>query len=90
MIRAEGADPERFKRILALTWAHAKPRRGVRTVDLEEEYHKGEDDDEDNSTVLDNIKKSEFSCYAGSAGLADGASERCHTCRLRPDRNVGR
>lgn len=61
MIRAEGADPARFKRILGLTWAHAKPRRGVRTVDLEEEYHKVEaDDEEDNSTVLDNIKKSEI------------------------------
>ena len=59
MIRAEGADPARFKRILGLTWAHAKPRRGARTVDLEEEYHKVDgEEEEDNSTVLDNIKKS--------------------------------
>lgn len=60
MIRAEGADPDRFKRILGLTWTHARPRRGVRTVDLEEQHHQGEiEDEEDNSTVLDNIKKSE-------------------------------
>lgn len=60
MIRAEGANPDRFKRILGLTWAHPKPRRGTRTVDLEEEQHKVEvEEEEDNSTVLDNIKRSE-------------------------------
>jgi hypothetical protein len=60
MIRAEGADPDQFKRILGLTWAHARPRRGVRTVDIEEEQHRVEiEDEEDNSTVLENIKKSE-------------------------------
>ncbi|EIW65798.1 hypothetical protein TREMEDRAFT_46041 [Tremella mesenterica DSM 1558] len=59
MIRADGAEPSRFKRLLGLVWAHSKPRRNVRTVDLEEEWQKtteGEDDN-DLSTVLANVRK---------------------------------
>lgn len=63
MMRAEGADPARFRRILGLTWAHSKPRRSVRTVDLEEEFQKSveAEEEEDNSTVLENVKRSKFS-----------------------------
>lgn len=60
MIRAEGADPARFKRLLGLTWAHARSRRSVRTVDIEEQYaHDQQADDGDMSTVLANVKRSE-------------------------------
>lgn len=61
MIRAEGVDPNRFKRMLGLTWAHSRPRRTVRTVDLEEEYARNAEDcgDDDMSTVLANVKRSE-------------------------------
>ena len=66
MIKAEGADPERFKRILGLTWAHTKPRRTVRTVDIEEEHSRvaveGNGEDADRSTVLENVRKSESAC----------------------------
>ena len=59
MIRAEGADPSRFKRLLGLTWAHTKSRRPVRTVDIEEEHSRVEDAGKgDKSTVLDNIRMS--------------------------------
>ena len=61
MIKAEGADPARFKRILGLTWAHTKPRRTVRTVDIEEEHSRtanaDEGEDQDRSTVIDNVRK---------------------------------
>lgn len=62
MIKAEGADRARFKRILGLTWAHTRPRRNVRTVDLEGDYAKTAEADEyeDTSTVLDNVKRSEW------------------------------
>lgn len=61
MIRAEGADPARFKRILGLTWAHTKARRNVRTVDLEEEAAKNADDEDvSRDTVLANIKRSKL------------------------------
>lgn len=42
-------------------WAHSKPRRSVRTVDLEEEWSKqaDENDEDDMSTVLANVKRSE-------------------------------
>ena len=45
---------------LTLQWAHSRPRRSVRTVDLEEEWHKAPeaDDDDDLSTVIPNVKKS--------------------------------
>jgi hypothetical protein len=62
MVKAEGADPNRFKRVLGLTWAHSRPRRNVRTVDLEVgEYAKAveAEEEEDNSTVLANVKRSE-------------------------------
>lgn len=61
MIRAEGIDGNRFKRLLGLTWAHSRPRRSVRTVDLEEEYARTaeQDDNDDMSTVLANVKRSE-------------------------------
>lgn len=64
MIRADGVDRSRFKRVLGLTWAHSRPRRTVRTVDLEEEYARTADPGEDDemSTVLANVKRSEFSC----------------------------
>lgn len=44
-------------------WAHAKPRRTVRSVDIEEEYGKtadGDDEADDMSTVLANIRRSEI------------------------------
>lgn len=42
-------------------WAHSKPRRTKGTVDIEEEYAKNVEHDveEDMSTVLANVKKSE-------------------------------
>jgi hypothetical protein len=42
-------------------WSHAKPRRNVRTVDIEEDWQRPCDaeDDDDMSTVLDNVKRSE-------------------------------
>jgi hypothetical protein len=73
MIRAEGADPNRFKRLLGLVvsashpiriklikkWAHSKSRRGTRTVDIEEEWQKsGDGQADDMSTVLENVKRS--------------------------------
>ncbi|WVQ81405.1 hypothetical protein IAT38_003529 [Cryptococcus sp. DSM 104549] len=69
MIRADGLDPNRFKRLLALIWAHAKPRRSARSaVDLEEEYakHAEENEDGDMSTVLANVKKTNVVIPAGS------------------------
>lgn len=87
MIKAEGADPARFKRILGLTWAHTRPRRNVRTVDIEEEYaraHVNEaDEEEDMGTVLDNFKRSEL----GGVGTRDGGWEMCDArCAMRDGR----
>jgi hypothetical protein len=52
-------------------WAHAKPRRSARTVDLEEEYAKTMEagDGGDMSTVLANVKRSE--CVSIPSDLAD-------------------
>jgi hypothetical protein len=61
MIKAQGADTLRYKRILGLTWAHTKPRRPVRTVDIEEEHSRAAEQDAgegDKSTVLDNVRMS--------------------------------
>ncbi|WVN87967.1 uncharacterized protein L203_103164 [Cryptococcus depauperatus CBS 7841] len=68
MIRADGIDQTRFKRLISLIWAHSKPRRSVRTVDLEEEWSKqaDENDKEDMSTVLDNVKRTNVVIPAGS------------------------
>ncbi|ORY33018.1 hypothetical protein BCR39DRAFT_504009 [Naematelia encephala] len=68
MIKGEDADPERFKRLLGLTWAHSRPRRNVRSVDLEEEYAKTveADDDPDMNTVLANVKRTHVVIPAGS------------------------
>jgi hypothetical protein len=61
MIRADGIDRNRFKRLLGLTWAHSRPRRTVRTVDIEEEYARNADgNDDSNKTVLANVKRSEW------------------------------
>jgi hypothetical protein len=62
MIRADSVDRNRFKRLLGLTWAHSRPRRTVRTVDIEEEYARNVDngDDDEMSTVLANVKRSEY------------------------------
>ncbi|ORX39265.1 hypothetical protein BD324DRAFT_619074 [Kockovaella imperatae] len=64
MIRAQGADEKRFKRVLSLIWAHAKPRRSVKTVDLEEEYAK--EDRSDHSTVLANVTHTDVVIPPGS------------------------
>ncbi|BEJ15520.1 hypothetical protein CspHIS471_0501250 [Cutaneotrichosporon sp. HIS471] len=67
MIRAEGADPARFKRLLGLTWAHARSRRSVRTVDIEEQYaHDQQADDDNVSTVLANVKRTNAVIPPGS------------------------
>ncbi|WVQ93008.1 hypothetical protein IAU59_000071 [Kwoniella sp. CBS 9459] len=67
MIRADGLDPNRFKRLLSLIWSHSKPRRTVRTVDLEEEWSKqAEDADDDLSTVLANVKRTNVVIPPGS------------------------
>ncbi|WVF65333.1 hypothetical protein IAT40_000059 [Kwoniella sp. CBS 6097] len=67
MIRADGLDPNRFKRLLSLIWSHSKPRRSVRTVDLEEEWSKqAEDADDDLSTVLANVKRTNVVIPPGS------------------------
>ncbi|KAK8844157.1 hypothetical protein IAR55_006951 [Kwoniella newhampshirensis] len=68
MIRADELDPKRFRRLLSLIWAHSKPRRSVRTVDLEEEWTKQaeENDDSDLSTVLANVKRTNMVIPAGS------------------------
>ncbi|WOO78541.1 uncharacterized protein LOC62_02G002088 [Vanrija pseudolonga] len=68
MIRAEGIDGNRFKRLLGLTWAHSRPRRSVRTVDLEEEYARTaeQDDNDDMSTVLANVKRTNVVIPPGS------------------------
>ncbi|OXG78541.1 hypothetical protein C348_04325 [Cryptococcus neoformans Gb118] len=68
MIRADGLNPLRFKRLLSLIWAHSKPRRSVRTVDLEEEWSKqaDENDEDDMSTVLANVKRTNVVIPAGS------------------------
>ncbi|OCF32422.1 hypothetical protein I317_05792 [Kwoniella heveanensis CBS 569] len=67
MIRADGLDPNRFKRLLSLIWSHSKPRRTVRTVDLEEEWSKqAEDTDDDLSTVLAHVKRTNVVIPSGS------------------------
>lgn len=69
MIRADGVDLNRFKRLLGLTWAHSRPRRTVRTVDLEGEYARAEapnEDDGDMSTVLANVKRTNAVIPPGS------------------------
>lgn len=73
MIKAEGADPARFKRILGLTWAHTRPRRNVRTVDIEEEHARAAeiDEDEDTSTVLENVRRSELPFLSKSMRPSD-------------------
>ncbi|ODN97330.1 hypothetical protein L198_03893 [Cryptococcus wingfieldii CBS 7118] len=68
MIHGEGIDQTRFKRLLSLIWAHSKPRRTVRTVDLEEEWTKqaDENDHQDMSTVLANVRRTNVVIPAGS------------------------
>ncbi|WVQ74471.1 hypothetical protein IAR50_004072 [Cryptococcus sp. DSM 104548] len=68
MIHGEGVDQTRFKRLLSLIWAHSKPRRTVRTVDLEEEWTKqaDENEDQDMSTVLANVRRTNVVIPAGS------------------------
>ncbi|WVR08840.1 hypothetical protein IAU60_005898 [Kwoniella sp. DSM 27419] len=67
MIKADGLDPSRFKRLLSLIWSHSKPRRTVRTVDLEEEWSKQtEDIDDDLSTVLAHVKRTNVVIPPGS------------------------
>ncbi|WVW79591.1 hypothetical protein I302_101560 [Kwoniella bestiolae CBS 10118] len=66
MIKADGLDPNKFRRLLSLIWAHSKPRRSVRTVDLEEEWSKNEDNDDDLSTVLANVKRTNVVIPPGS------------------------
>ncbi|WWC90996.1 uncharacterized protein L201_005935 [Kwoniella dendrophila CBS 6074] len=66
MIKADELDPNRFRRMLSLIWSHSKPRRSVRTVDLEEEWSRPEDGDDDLSTVLANVKKTNVVIPPGS------------------------
>ncbi|WWC63792.1 uncharacterized protein I303_106397 [Kwoniella dejecticola CBS 10117] len=66
MIKANDLDPNRFRRLLSLIWSHSKPRRTVRTVDLEEEWIRPEDNDDDLSTVLANVKKTNVVIPPGS------------------------
>ncbi|WWC72872.1 uncharacterized protein I206_106836 [Kwoniella pini CBS 10737] len=66
MIRADGLDPNRFRRLLSLIWSHSKPRRSVRTVDLEEDWVRPEGNDDDLSTVLANVKKTNVVIPPGS------------------------
>ena len=74
MIKAEGADPSRFKRCLCLIvglamrqnkpwlireqWTHSQPRKSIKTVDLEEEHAKFNEDRSGSGTVLPNVSHS--------------------------------
>ncbi|WWD06989.1 hypothetical protein V865_005086 [Kwoniella europaea PYCC6329] len=66
MIRADDLDPNKFKRMISLIWSHSKPRRSVRTVDLEEEWSKDVDNDDDLSTVLAHVKRTNVVIPPGS------------------------
>ncbi|WRT69293.1 uncharacterized protein IL334_006277 [Kwoniella shivajii] len=75
MIKANGLDPNRFKRLLSLIWSHSKPRRSVRTVDLEEGWSRPEDNDDDLSTVLAHVKKTNVVIPPGSELIGMWGSE---------------
>ncbi|KAL7421042.1 hypothetical protein Q5752_003926 [Cryptotrichosporon argae] len=74
-IRAANVDPARFKRLLGLTWAHAKPRRSVRSVDLEEAHARAAEDEGDMSTVLANVKRTNVVIPPGSELIGMWAGE---------------
>ncbi|KAK4685235.1 hypothetical protein P7C73_g4917, partial [Tremellales sp. Uapishka_1] len=69
MILADGTNPNRFKRLLGLTWAHSRPRRNVRTVDIEDGWtgeQKNDDENDDMSTVLANVRRTNVVIPPGS------------------------